>query len=113
MIALVSLVLMVAPSQLTLEVKPAATLIFVDGKKIGDASKARTLKLKPGTHEIKLTHRGDSHSDQIVIKPGEKVTWRFEFEDDRKPKQAQPSPEEEKADEEKTDEQAPPPQEPL
>lgn len=111
MLALVSFVLAAAPSQLTLEVKPAATIIFVDGKKIGDASKPRTLKLKAGSHEIKLTHKGDSHSDQIVIKPSEKVTWRFEFEDDRKPRQAQPAQEEEKADEEKTDELAPPPQE--
>jgi hypothetical protein len=98
MLVLVSVLLAAAPSQLTLEVKPADTIIFVDGKKVGDASKPRTLKLKAGSHEVKLTHSGDSHSDEIVIKAGEKLTWRFEFEEDRKPSK-QPTVDEEKAEE--------------
>ena len=96
MFAILSLVLAAAPSQLTLEVKPAETIIFVDGKRVGDASKPRTLKLKAGPHEVKLTYKGDSHTDEVVVKAGEKLTWRFTFEDDRPP--SQPTVDEGKAD---------------
>lgn len=85
--ALIGLILLAAPCQLTLDIKPsdADTAIFVDGKKVGDASKPRTVKLKAGTHEIKLTRHGDSHIEEVALKPGQSLTWKFEFGDEPAP----------------------------
>lgn len=86
MFALISsLVLAAAPATLTLEIKPSDTIIFVDGKKLGDASKPRTVKLKAGPHEVKLSRDGDTHTDEIVLKPGQNLTWKFEFGEEKKP----------------------------
>ena len=91
MFALLSFVLAAAPSQLTLDIKPADTILYVDGKKLGDASKPRTVKLKAGPHEIKLTRKGDTHNDEVVLKPGQHITWKFDFGDDGAPKQPTPT----------------------
>jgi hypothetical protein len=85
MYTFLSLILTAAPTQLTIEVHPAESIIFVDGKKTGDASKARVLPVKPGKHIVKVVYKGDSHEEEVVVKADEKATWKWTFEDDRKP----------------------------
>jgi|CXWL01.1.fsa_nt_gi hypothetical protein len=71
------------PSQLTIEVKPNNCVVLVDGKKKGTGAKAIVLKgITPGRHVIRVTHKGDAHEEDVVVKSGEKKTWKWTFEDD-------------------------------
>ena len=81
LIALAScLLLHAAPGTLTVELKPATSELLIDGKKKGSGSKPIVLKLPAGKHVIRVTNKGDAHEEEIVIKPAEKKTWKWEFE---------------------------------
>jgi len=67
------------PATLTLEVKPDAAIVKVDGKKVGTGAKPITVKLSPGKHAIRCELKGDATNDEIVLKAGEKKTWKWEF----------------------------------
>jgi hypothetical protein len=79
-------------TQLVLEVKPAEAIVYVDGKKKGTAAKAITLTVTPGKHVIKVTHKGDEHQEEVVVKKGEVRTWQWAFEDDRMDRKKNPPP---------------------
>ena len=79
----VALLLHAAPSgpgTLTVELKPRSAELLVDGKKRGTGAKTLVLKMVPGKHLLRVVHKGDAHEEEIVIKPGEKKTWKWEFE---------------------------------
>lgn len=67
------------PAQLTLEVKPDAAIVKVDGKKVGTGAKPITVKLAAGKHVIRCELKGDATNDEIVLKAGEKKIWKWEF----------------------------------
>lgn len=67
------------PATLTLEVKPEASIVKVDGKKVGTGAKTITLKVSPGKHIIRCELKGDATTDEVVVKAGEKKTWKWEF----------------------------------
>ena len=80
-LALVShLVLAAAPAVLTIDVKPEGVEIKVDGKKAGTSGKDLVMKLKPGKHVVRLSHKGDAHEEEVSLKAGEKKTYQWEFE---------------------------------
>lgn len=80
-LALVShLVLSAAPAELTIDVKPDGVEVKVDGKRAGSSGKAITLKLKAGRHVVRLSHKGDSHEEEVALKAGEKKTYQWAFE---------------------------------
>ncbi len=70
-------------SQLKIEVKPPAAVVYVDGKKKGTGASVHTLKLAPGEHTIKIVNRRDEHEEVVTLKPGKTVSWKWTFEDDR------------------------------
>lgn len=72
-------ILAAGPAQLTLEVKPEAAVVKVDGKKVGTGAKPVTVKLAAGKHAIRCELKGDATNDEIVLKAGEKKTWKWEF----------------------------------
>jgi hypothetical protein len=76
-----SLMLSAAPAQLTLEVKPEAAVVLVNGKKVGTGAKPVTVKLGPGKHAIRVEHNGDAASDEVVLKAGERRVWKWEFQE--------------------------------
>lgn len=82
------------PAQLTIELKPAGCELSVDGKKSGKSSPDKPLivKLKPGKHMLRVVYKGDAHNEEIVVKAGEKKTWKFEFEGSGSPAPAEPTP---------------------
>ncbi len=88
-LALVSnLILSTAPAVLMLDVKPEGVQVTVDGKKTGPASgKPITLKLKPGRHVVRLSHKGDAHEEELGLKAGEtkRYSWVFENGNPAKP----------------------------
>lgn len=67
------------PASLTLEVKPDAAIVKVDGKKVGTGAKPITVKLPAGKHTIRCELKGDATNDEVVLKAGEKKTWKWEF----------------------------------
>jgi hypothetical protein len=80
-LALVSqLVLAAAPAELYIDVKPDGVEVKVDGKKAGTSGKVLTLKLKAGKHVVRLSHKGDSHEEEVALKAGEKKTYQWAFE---------------------------------
>jgi ribosomal protein L6P/L9E len=80
-LALVShLVLAAAPGELTIDVKPDGVEVKVDGKKAGMSGKVITMKLKAGKHVVRLSHKGDSHEEEVSVKAGEKKTYQWAFE---------------------------------
>ncbi|MCC6336119.1 MAG: PEGA domain-containing protein [Myxococcales bacterium] len=74
-----ALSLSAAPAQLTIEVKPEGCVVKVDGKKAGTGAKPFTLKLKAGKHVIRVEFKGDATTEEMVLKAGEKKTWKWEF----------------------------------
>lgn len=96
LIALASALLLHAapsgPGTLMVELKPATSELLVDGKKRGTGAKTLVLKLPAGKHVLRVLNKGDAHEEEIMIKAGEKKTWKWEFEG---------PPEEEKKDPEK------------
>ena len=79
--ALISqLALAAAPAELTIEVKPEGVEVKVDGQKKGTSGKPMVVKLKPGRHVVRLSHKGDSHEEEVALKAGEKKTYQWAFE---------------------------------
>lgn len=75
------LVLAAGPTQLTIDVHPAGVEIKVDGKKVGvSGDKPIVLKVKAGMHVVRMTHKGDSHEEEVSVKAGEKKTYQWKFE---------------------------------
>ena len=68
------------PGTLNVELKPASSELLVDGKKRGTGAKPLVLKLPAGKHVLRVVNKGDAHEEEIVIKAGEKKTWKWEFE---------------------------------
>lgn len=78
-LAIISLALAAAPTQLTIDVKPAGTDVYVDGVKKGKARKPIVVKLKPGKHVVRLVYKGDAHEEEVTVKSGENRIWKWEF----------------------------------
>lgn len=82
-----SLLLHAAPATVTVELKPAKSVLIVDGKKKGTGEKALTLKLPSGKHVFRVEYKGDAHEEEVVLKPGANK-WAWEFtgvEEEAKP----------------------------
>jgi hypothetical protein len=69
------------PTQIILDVKPATTQVFVDGKKLGKATKVFTLNVKPGTHKIKLVAKISTQEEVVSAKAGEKTKLTYDLRD--------------------------------
>jgi hypothetical protein len=67
------------PASLTIEVKPEASVVKVDGKKVGTGARPITVKLPAGKHVIRCELKGDATTDEVMLKAGEKKTWKWEF----------------------------------
>ena len=67
------------PAVLTIEVKPEAAVVKVEGKKVGTGARPITLKRPAGKYAIRCEFKGDAHNDEVVLKAGEKKTWKWEF----------------------------------
>lgn len=71
-------------TQLKIEVKPVAAIVYVDGKRQGSGAKPIVLSVQPGRHTIRIVHNKDEHEEVIAVKKGETTKWAWAFEDDRK-----------------------------
>lgn len=76
-----SLLLAAAPAELTLDVKPEGVKVEVDGQRRPAREGQVKLKVKAGRHLVRLSFHGDSHTEEISVKAGEKKTWAWSFEE--------------------------------
>lgn len=74
-----SLLLHAAPATITVGLKPAACVFFVDGKKKGTGAKPINLKLPSGKHIFRVVYKGDAHEEEVALKPGANAPWNWEF----------------------------------
>jgi hypothetical protein len=86
-----TLTLHAAPAQLIVELQPPETMLIVDGKKKGLATKPFVLKLSPGRHLLRVEYKGDAHEEEIAVKAGEKKTWKWEFDVPAPPRPKEPA----------------------
>ncbi len=75
------------PGTWNIEIKPATAELLVDGKKKGTGAKPMVLKLTAGKHVFRVTNKGDAHEEEVVVKAGEKKTWKWEFEGPPEPEE--------------------------
>lgn len=69
---------------ITWKVSPDDVVIFVDGKKLGTADKAKPAKLKAGQHIIKLVWGKDEAEEPFTVVAGQEVQFEYTFEDSGK-----------------------------
>jgi hypothetical protein len=72
-----------AKTQLKIEVKPSVAVIYLDGKKLGSGDKVHMVNVKPGTHALRVVYRGDEHSEEVLVKKDQVLTWKWSFEDEK------------------------------
>lgn len=69
------------PTQLLIQIKPAGSEVLLDGKKIGKSGDKPIVRtVTPGKHEVKAVYKGDSNTEEVPVKAGEKKSYTFEFE---------------------------------
>lgn len=86
------LILAAGPTQLVLDIKPAGIEVKLDGKKVGVSGEKPIVKtVKPGVHVVRVSHKGDSHEEEVAVKSGEKKTFVLKLEDGRTAPSAEPA----------------------
>jgi hypothetical protein len=73
------------PTRLKIDVKPEVAVVYLDGVKKGTGAKSILVTVTPGRHKLKVTNKGDSVEDYVVVKKGETTNWQWVFEDDHPP----------------------------
>ena len=63
------------------KVTPAAVIIWLDGKKLGEAGSLTFTDAAPGKHAVKLTKGGDETEMEVKVSKGQTVKFEFEFTD--------------------------------
>lgn len=67
------------------EIIPAEnTIIFLDGKKVGDASKLGVVPVRPGKHLVRVVHNKDEVEVEVVIAHRQILDFKYAFEDSGK-----------------------------
>lgn len=72
-------------AKIQIQVSPAESVVYVDGKKRGTGARPLTVTVAPGKHLIRVKHKKDEHQDVVVVKAGELKSFSWVFEDDRQP----------------------------
>jgi hypothetical protein len=87
-------------TQITFEVTPPSAVVYVDGKKHGEAGKLTTVgvAVSAGTHAIRLVHGGDEMEADVNVKAGQSLNFRYIFEDSGGGGAAKAAPEKDKKD---------------
>ena len=62
-------------------VEPSHVVIYLNGKKLGDAGSLKFTDTKPGKHAVKLTKGSDETEMEVKVNKGEVVKFEFEFSD--------------------------------
>lgn len=60
------------------------TIVYIDGKKIGEVKKIDVVPVKPGKHSIKLVHNKDEVEVDVVVVNKQILNFKYAFEDSGK-----------------------------
>ena len=69
------------PTQLTFEIEPKSTEIYVDKRKLGRADRVKVHKVRPGKHEIRLVYKKDETEFDVSVARGQSLEVKYAFED--------------------------------
>lgn len=61
------------------EVEPAAVVIILDDKKLGEAGNLKFTEAKPGKHVVKLMLGKDETEMEVNVKKGQALKFTFSF----------------------------------
>jgi hypothetical protein len=61
-------------------VGPAHVMVFLDGKKVGEAGALKFTTTAPGKHTVKLMNGKDETEMEVNVKKGQKVKFEFTFD---------------------------------
>lgn len=72
-----------APSKtgIAWKIEPAHVVVFLDGKKLGEAGSLSFTATTPGKHGVKLTKGDDETEMDIQVKKGEVLQVAFSFDE--------------------------------
>jgi hypothetical protein len=60
-------------------VTPPEVVIWLDRKKLGEASSLSFTAASPGTHAVRMTRGGDRTDTQVKVTRGQVVRFEFDF----------------------------------
>ena len=61
------------------KVTPPNVVVFLDGKRLGEAGELKFTETKPGTHKIKLVKGGDETESEVPVKKGQAIKFVYDF----------------------------------
>lgn len=64
------------------EVAPPSVVIFLDGKKLGEAGGLKFTKSTPGKHTVKLLNGKDETEMEVSLKKGQTLKFTFAFDEE-------------------------------
>ncbi len=64
------------------KVAPAAVIVYLDGKKLGQASTLDITETKAGMHQIRLVNGEDETEFDVKVATGQVLTVTYEFTDE-------------------------------
>jgi hypothetical protein len=85
-------------TQIKIDVKPAAAIVYVDGQRRGTGAKPIVVDVAPGVHKIRVVHKKDESTDVVRVKQGQILQWGISFEDSSDKGSGRAAKEKEKAD---------------
>jgi hypothetical protein len=62
------------------EVSPAHVVVFLDGKRLGEAGALKFTATSPGKHVVKLLNGKDETESDIPLKKGQKLKFVYNFD---------------------------------
>ncbi|MBN2358972.1 MAG: hypothetical protein JXR83_05935 [Deltaproteobacteria bacterium] len=69
------------PTQLTFNIEPKSTEIYVDKRKLGRADRVKAHRVRPGKHEIRLVYKRDETEFDVSVARGQSLEIKYAFED--------------------------------
>lgn len=63
------------------KIEPAHVVVFLDGKKLGEAGSLGFTTTGPGKHSVKLTKGDDETEMDVTVKKGEVLQVSFSFDE--------------------------------
>ena len=67
------------PTEIQWEVTPASVVVYLDGKRLGQAGDLKRTRTKPGRHTIRLVNGEDETELEIHLEKGRTLRFVLEF----------------------------------
>ena len=69
------------PTRIEFKVTPGSVVIFLDGRRLGTASKVGTVRSRPGRRRVRLKRGADETEFELELRRGETLRFDYDFGD--------------------------------